>query len=88
MGLCVRAWVCVGVWVCECVYVRVCVRGCVGVCARVRVRVCMCACVCVGVWVCECVSRAVRKQVFKLRDGSKNFLFNDVLNTFYLRLYG
>ena len=42
--------------------------------------VCVCARVCVCVRVCACVRERGRKE--------GNVLFNDALNTFYLRLYG
>ena len=51
---------------------------CVCVCTDFSV-VCVCVCVCVDFSVmCECV--CAREREF--------FLFNDALNTFYLRLYG
>ena len=30
----------------------------------------------------------IRKEMLYLMEGRKNYLFNDALNTFYLRLYG
>ena len=48
-----------------------------------RVCVCVCVCMCVCVRVCVCM-------LFMLvLEGKKEFfLFNNILNTFYLRLYG
>ena len=47
-------------------------------CVCVKAVICVCVCVCVCVCMCVCV------------EGRKegNVLFNDALNTFYLRLYG
>ena len=56
-------------------FISVCV--CVCVCMCVCVCVCVCMCVCVNMYVCMYVC-----------IGIGNVLFNDALDTFYLRLYG
>ena len=65
-------------------------------CVCTCVHVCACACVCV--WVCYgflfcsllfskfCIR--VLGVCFVLRKEGRSVLFNDALNTFYLRLYG
>ena len=49
-------------------------------------RECVCVCVCV------CVRNAIvqrkKKLCYLMREREKKVLFNDALNTFYLRLYG
>ena len=49
----------------------------------------MCVCVCV----CVCVRERERENTIKIKNNPTtrkegNVLFNDALNTFYLRLYG
>ena len=80
--------------VCLCVCVCVCVVcECVCVCVCVSLSLCVCVCVCV------CVSVASKSSVLGVITPNKislttigrkegNVLFNDALNTFYLRLYG
>ena len=47
----------------------------------------MCVCVCVCVCVCE-IYKHIRRNVEQSHWKEGNVLFNDTLNTFYLRLYG
>ena len=76
---------------------------CVCVCVGVRVFVCLCLCVCMSMFVClyvyVCVCMFLCMYACMLYvyvcmlvyvSGKKegNVLFNDALNTFYLRLYG
>ena len=90
--VCVCVCVCVCVRACVCTYacVRVCMCARVCVCACVRVCMCVRACVCVCVYVCACVRVCVNVQGrLSVEEIRKEIvLFNDTLNTFYLRLYG
>ena len=55
---------------------------CAGVCMSVCARVCVCVCVCVYIYIYIYIL-----VTFKFSSNEGNVLFNDALNTFYLRLY-
>ena len=65
-----------------CMYV--CVYICMYVCLYICVYVFMCVCMCFYVHICVYVCMYVCMHV----ERERNVLFNDALNTFYLRLYG
>ena len=62
-------------------------------CVHVYVHVCVLA-ICVHICITECARTHAHIYVFcfnlitKIRERERNVLFNDALNTFYLRLYG
>ena len=68
-----------------CLYVCMCVYVCIYVCACMYISMHVCMPLCVYVFICMyvCIDACMYE-----RKKERNVLFNDALNTFYLRLYG
>ena len=72
-SMCVCVCVCVCVYIYIYIYIYMCVCVCVCVCIYIYICVCVCVCACVNTYTYTNTNEA-------------NVLFNDTLNTFYLRL--
>ena len=78
--------------VCLCLDVRVCMHVCLHVHMYVGMYVCMYMCVCECLYVCMfmhvCMYVCIHACMCACVARERNVIFNDALNTFYLRLYG
>ena len=68
------------------VCMNVCMYVCICVCMYVCMNECMYVCMYLCMHVCVCILLLKSKTLFK-KWRERNVLFNDALNTFYLRLY-